>query len=316
VVDAAAMKRLLVCMALSAAIGCSSSSSQKQTNVPITPVTPAPIVPSTPALAGTWTGMFDVSSCVGSADWCQRTEPEAFSLHLDGSLYGVAEIELARRQPVALDILQSNDTDGSTTLKGVSTISGQPGMELEIRLEGSAPSSLTGSVRYSVTGGPFGAPASSAATRSGPILFIRPVTIVRAGELHGTWRGYMKRTACSGDCDQVRQIDSVTLWLSQQGSALSASFNGDALEGSASGRDFTLTSLAIPTKCRDPIRDATVCQDSYEFRGSVDSLSRMRGTIQRRRLGHDYYDGPFSWTATFELEGVVRQKGLRAFGLP
>ena len=34
----------------------------------------------------------------------------------------------------------------------------------------------------------------------------------------------------------------------------------------------------------------------------------MRGTTERRRLGHDYYDGPFSWSATFELEGVVRRK--------
>lgn len=45
--------------------------------------------------------------------------------------------------------------------------------------------------------------------------------------------------------------------------------------------------------------------------GSVDSLGRMKGTIQRREVGNDYYDGPFSWTATFELEGVVRQKGIQ-----
>ena len=226
------MTRLSLCLALVATIGCGSSSSQK--TVPNIPVTPAPVTPSAPLLAGTWTGMFGVSECTGSADWCQRTEPESFSLHLDGNLHGVAEIELARRSPLALDILQSNGTDGSATLKGVSTISGQPLMELEIRLEGSAPSGLTGSVRYTVTGGPFGGPA--AATRSGPILFIRPVTIVRAGALQGTWRGFMKRTACSGDCDQARQTDDVTIWLSQQGSTLSASFNEDELEGTASGQ--------------------------------------------------------------------------------
>jgi hypothetical protein len=299
------MKRIAVCMALCATIGCGSSPSQSER--PMTPVTPTPVpAPSAPPLVGSWTGMFDVSSCTGSVEWCRRTEPEPFSLRLDDSLRGVAEMEPWRRQLLALDIAQTSSTDGSTILNGVSTISGQPTIDLEIRLEGSAPSGLSGSVRYTLTGDPYGEPKSSVVTRTGPILFIRPVTTVRAGALQGTWRGYMKRTACSGECGDAGQIRDVTLWLSQQGSTLSAIFNGDELEGTVSGRDFTLTQLPIPTKCNNPVRDATVCQDSYDFRGSVDSLDRMRGTIQRRRLGYDYYDGPFSWTATLELEGVVR----------
>lgn len=309
------MKRIAVCIALCATVGCGSSSSQNKP--PITPVTPAPVAPSAPMLAGTWTGMFDVTSCTGSVDWCQRTEPEPFLLNLDGNLYGVAEMEIWRRQPMSLDILQSNDVDGSTTLRGVSTIAGQS-LDLEIRLEGSAPSSLNGSVRYTITGDPSEELLKSlTATRSGPILFIRPVTTVRAGALQGTWRGYVKRTACSGDCSG-RDTSEATFWFSQQGAKLTGIFNWpngvaphDEIEGTASGQEFTFTRTISKPSCVAHFQDHAVCEDSIDIRGSVDSLGRMKGTIQQRRVGVDYYNGPFSWTATFELEGVVRQKGIQ-----
>ena len=309
------MTRIAVCIALCATVGCGSSSSQNK--IPGTPITPAPVAPSAPMLAGTWTGMLDVTSCTGSVDWCRTAEPEPFLLNLDGNLYGVAEIEMWNRQPMSLDILQSNDTDGSTTLRGVSTITGQPQLDLEIRLEGSAPSSLNGWVRYTVTGDPSRELTKSwTATRSGPILFIRPVTTVRAGALQGTWRGYVRRTACSGDCGSGRDTSAATFWFSQQGAKLTGIFtwvNGwhDEIEGTASGQEFTFTRAITRPSCFAQFQDQAVCEDSFDFRGSVDSLGRMKGTIQQRRVGVDYYDGAFSWTATFELEGVVRHKGIQ-----
>jgi hypothetical protein len=310
------MTRITVCIALCATLGCGSSSSENKT--PSTPITPAPVAPTAPMLAGTWTGMFDVTSCTGSAEWCQGTEPEPFLLNLDGNLYGVAEMEIWHRQPMSLDILQSNDVDGSTTLRGVSTVTGQPRLDLEIRLEGSAPSSLNGSVRYTVTGDPSRELTKSlSATRSGPILFIRPVTIVRAGALQGTWRGYVKRTACSGDCDSGR-TSPATFWFSQQGARLTGIFSwsyaGAAhveIEGTASGQEFTFTRAVTRPTCFAGYQSQALCEESFDMRGSVDSLGRMKGTIQQRQVGNDYYDGPFSWTATFELEGVVRQKGIQ-----
>ena len=304
------MTRIAVCIALCATVGCGSSSSQNK--LPSTPIRPAPVVPSAPMLAGTWTGMFDVTSCTGSVDWCRPTQPEPFLLNLDGNVYGVAEMEIWRRQHMSLDVLQSNDTDGSTTLRGVSTIAGQS-LDLEIRLEGSAPSSLNGSVRYTITGDPSRELYRSlTATRSGPILFIRPATTVRAGALQGTWRGYVKRTACSGDCGSGRDTSAATFWFSQQGARLTGIFNWangshDEIEGTASGQEFTFTRAFTKPSCVPQFQSQAVCEDSFDFRGSVDSLGRMKGTIQQRRVGADYYDGPFSWTATFELEGVVRQ---------
>jgi hypothetical protein len=308
------MTRIAVCIALCVTVACGSASSKNAP--PNTPITPAPVTPSAPMLAGTWTGMFDVTSCTGSADWCRTTEPEAFLLNLDGNLYGVAEVEIWGRQPLSLDILQSNDADGSTTLRGVSTVVGQPGLDLEIRLEGSAPSSLNGSVRYTITSDPseeFLKPLTAA--RSGPILFIRPVTTVRAGALQGTWRGYVKRTACSGDCDSGRTREA-TFWFSQHGDKVTGIFNWayafrDEIEGTVAGQEFTFTRAVTRPTCFAGFQGQALCEESFDMRGSVDSLGRMKGTIQRREVGNDYYDGPFSWTATFELEGVVRQKGIR-----
>ena len=309
------MTRIAVCIALCATVGCGSSSPQ---NTPlITPITPAPVAPSAPMLAGTWTGMFDVTSCTGSVDWCRTTQPEQFLLNLDGNLYGVAEMEVWSRQPISLDILQSNDADGSATLRGVSTIPGQPGLDLEIRLEGSAPSSLIGSVRYTITGDPSRELVRSlTATRSGPILFIRPVMTVRAGALQGTWRGYIKRTACSGDCDSGRTSEA-TFWFSQQGPKVTGIFNWaygfrDEIEGTVAGEEFTFTRAVTRPTCFAGFQSQALCEESFDMRGSVDSLGRMKGTIQQRQVGNDYYDGPFSWTAAFELEGVVRMPSLSA----
>lgn len=308
------------CITLCGAIGCGSSSPQN--TVPITPVTPTPVEPARSALIGVWTGMFDVSSCVGSADWCRSAGPETLSLRLDGNLKGVAEIDLAGRQRVAIDITQSQSTGGATILKGLSAIPAQPSIDLEIQLEGSAPSSLTGSVLYTVSGvGPCCSSMSSVATRTGPVLFLRPVATVRAGALQGEWRGYMNRTACSGDCDRLRETYAVTLWVSQQGGTLIATFNGDQgggiqLEGTAADRAFTLTRAFKAGRCTvpGPYDDDSLCEDSINIDGSADSLDRMRGTIQRRQMGIDEDAGPYSWTATFELAGVVRSwSGLRDF---
>lgn len=308
------MTRIAVCIALCATVGCGSSSSQNK--APITPVTPAPVTPSAPLLAGTWTAMFDVTSCDGSDDWCRGREPENLLLNLDGNLYGVAEIEIWGRQPISVDILQSNDLDGSATLRGVSSISGQPRLDLEIRLEGSAPSSLNGSVRYTITSDPSTDFLKSfTATRSGPIMFIRPVATVRAGALQGTWRGYVKRTACSGDCDSG-QTSEATFWFSQHGDKVTGIFKGvigsrDEIEGTVAGQEFTFTRAVTRPTCFAGFQSQALCEESFDMRGSVDSLGRMKGTIQQRQVGNDYYDGAFSWTATFELEGVVRQKGIR-----
>lgn len=307
------MTRIVLCIALCATIACGSSSPKN--NGPNTPVTPTPVpAPSVPPLVGAWTGMFDVSSCVGSAEWCRNTNAERFSLHLDEHLRGVAEMEPWRMQLLSLDIAQTSSTDGSRILKGVSTISGQPVMDLEIQLEGSAPSALTGSVRYTISGPPPTSLQSSVATRTGPILFIRQVTTVRAGALQGTWRGYLKRTACSGNCERVRETTKVNMWFSQQGSNLSGIFDwdygrGDEFEGTATGQEFTFTRTLNTPNCRATFQDVAVCQDSVDFRGSVDSLGRLSGIMRRSQVGTDYYDGHFSWTATFELEGVVRVPG-------
>ncbi|HKY22572.1 MAG TPA: hypothetical protein VJM31_15270 [Vicinamibacterales bacterium] len=302
------MTRIAVCMALCASIGCGSSSPPAER--PVTPLTPAPVAATPSPLTGTWTGMFDVSSCTGSVDWCRGRDPESFSLTLDATLRGVAEIGLWRRQPLAVDVVQSQGTGGSTVLKGVSTVT-TPQMDLEIQLEGSASSGLTGTVLYAITGDPYGEPKSTVVTRSGPILFIRPVTTVRAGALQGMWRGYAKRTACSGDCDSGRTRE-VNFWFSQQGSNLLASFQWGSggrrydLEGTAAGREFTLTRKYSIANCPATYHEERVCQDSFDFQGSVDSLNRMRGTFQQREAGLDYDGRPYSWTATFELDGVVR----------
>lgn len=308
------MKRLAVCIALCAAIGCGSASSQNKN--PVTPLTPTPVdsVPSPRPLTGVWTGMFDVSSCTGSVEWCRITDPESFSLRLDADLRGVAELELWRRVPLAIDIAQGHATDGSTILKGVSNISAQPAIDLEIHLEGTAASGLTGSVHYTMSGERFGESKSSVVTRTGPILFIREVTTVRAGALQGTWRGYLKRTACSGNCEYVRETTQVNFWFSQRGSNLTGIFDwgygwDDELEGTATGQEFTFTRTLNPPNCRSTFQDKTVCQDSVDFRGSVDSLGRLSGIMRRSQAGIDYYNGPFSWTATLELEGVVRVPG-------
>jgi hypothetical protein len=263
--------------------------------------------------------MFDVTSCVASAfgypstDWCRSAGPETFSLRLDGNLQGVAEIDLAGQQRVAIDVTQTQSTDGSTILKGGSAIPEQPSIDLEIRLRGSAASGLTGSVVYTVSAripcciGPL-----SVATRTGEVLFLRPVTTLRSGPLQGEWRGYMKRVACSGDCGGY-ETQEMTLWVTQQGSNLIATFNGHygggiQLEGTAADRTFTLAHAFKAAPCVVPnnFQDTSVCEDVITFQGSADALDRMQGTIQRRQTGLDDDTGPYSWTATFELAGVVR----------
>src|SRR5688500_17616302 len=127
-VEARAMTRqaFAALMMLWGAIGCGPS--RPENAVPITPVTPTPVEPVRTALVGAWTGMFDVTSCVATAfsypstDWCRSAGPETFSLRLDGNLKGVAEIDLAGKQRIAIDVTQSQSTDGSTILKGESTI--------------------------------------------------------------------------------------------------------------------------------------------------------------------------------------------------
>jgi hypothetical protein len=311
------VRRFAAWMILWGAIGCGPS--RPENPVPVTPLTPTPVEPVRTALVGAWTGMFDVTSCVASAfsypstDWCRSAGPETFSLRLDGNLQGVAEIDLAGRQRIAIDVTQSQSTDGGTILKGESTIPEQPSIDLEIHLRGSAPSGLTGSVVYTVSAqipccpGPL-----SAATRTGEVLFLRPVTTLRPGALQGEWRGYMKRVACSGDCDggETREM---RLWVTQQGSNLIATFNGHyvggiQLEGTAADRTLTLAYAFKAAPCMVPNnhQDTSVCEDVINFQGSVDSLDRMQGTIQRRQTGLDDDTGPYSWTATFELVGVVR----------
>jgi hypothetical protein len=299
-------------MMLWSAIGCGSS--RPENPVPVTPLTPTPVEPVRTALAGVWTGMFDVTSCVGSADWCRSAGPETFSLRLDENLQGVAEIDLAGRQRVAIDVTQSQSTDGGTILKGESAIPEQPSIDLEIHLGGSAASGLTGSVVYTVSGvGPCCSFTSSVATRTGEVLFLRPVTTLRAGALQGEWRGYMKRVACSGDCDRDDETQEMRLWVTQQGSNLIATFNGHygggiQLEGTAADRTFTLAHAFKAAPCLVPnnFQDTSVCEDVINFQGSADSLDRMQGTIQRRQTGLDDEKGPYAWTATFELVGVVR----------
>jgi hypothetical protein len=302
-------------MMLWGAIGCGPS--RPENAVPITPVTPTPIEPVRTELVGVWTGMFAVTSCVASAfgyasdDWCRSAGPETFSLRLDGNLKGVAEIDLAGRQRIAIDVTQSPSTGGGTILKGESAIPERPSIDLEIHLRGSAPSGLTGSVVYTVSApipcctGPL-----SVATRTGEVLFLRPVTTLRAAPLQGEWRGYMRRVACTGDCGD-HYTQEMTLWVTQQGSNLMATFNGQygrQLEGTAADRTFTLTHAFKATPCRVPnnFEDTNVCEDVINFQGSVDSLDRMQGTIQRRETGLDDEKGPYAWTATFELAGVVR----------
>ena len=249
--------------------------------------------------------MFDVSSCVGSSAWCRTTSAETFSLRLDGELHGVAEMEPASGRPIALDVVQSA-ADGVTMLKGVSTVPAQPRMDLEIQLEGLAPGNLTGGVRYTISGVPSGWSTSSAATRTGPILFMRQVTTVRAGALQGTWRGYLQRTACSGDCKDSAASQELTLWIAQQGQQLTAFLNRTQIEGTTSGQEFTFTSNLNKADCRPVYDMVNPCTDDIVFNGSVDDLDRMRGTIQRRQTGINYHTGRYSWTATFELSSVAR----------
>ena len=299
--DAKAVKSFLVlCMALAAATGCGSSS--PPSGAPPTPLSPTPVMPVRSPLTGAWTGMFEVSSCTGHAEWCRTTHAEPFSLNLDTTLSGFAEVEMWSEQSLALEITQSTATDGSTILKGLSTVT-KPQMDLEIQLQGSESSGLSGSVRYTISGPLYG--TSAVATRTGPILFIRPVTTVRAGALQGTWRGYLNPTACSGDCQHVDQ--TVSFSISQQGSRLLLHWSyTDEIEGTASGQEFTFTREWTNSNCPTSPQQTTGCQEFLDFRGSVDSLGRMRGTIKRREVGVDYFHDPFSYTATLDLESVVR----------
>lgn len=270
---------------------------------------PTPTGPATPnapagsaALVGTWKGMFDVASCVGTA--CSLG-PQAFILRLDSTGRGVIQVDsdiYSTSPPLAVDVVVE---PGAVPVVATAANATPLSARVVLTEYGEV---LQGPVEYTATRN------DKAVTRQGRILYATRDRTSFAGRFEGQWLGYATRTQCEGSCaDDPLVIDgagNAIRWnVSQAGGAVQGLLNSFAFTGTVNGSQLTGTiRYAIPASaCRAGWdQDPTVCLLEATIEGTVDALDRLTGTLTYRAEGRDWRDRPYALTATSTLSGVAR----------
>lgn len=269
------------------------------------PAAPSTSPPPATLASGAWTGVLDITSCVGGAG-C-RTGPEKFALRLapDGTAVLQVDTQIwSTAPPIALNATARERPDRTVVLNGATTIG--PPAEAELTLSGPPGDTLAGTIRYNVLRSP-----GITFAKEGRILYASRDATMTFARLQGTWAGFVTRPQCTGDCDQFDPVlneGAVWLDLSQAGSSIGGRFNREELTGVVTGNSFTATSHMElpPERCQRGFDSGTTCLVDLTVTAETDALDRLRGEVSYRVEAVTDRNQHFAFSARADLTGVVR----------